>query len=205
METRLDLLKDSPELYYYKTDTHVNFNGAYKVYLHILDQVNARFGLKLVPIDLELSQKRCVLNVENFAYGDLLEPENLGALQISEEDRQDVYWTSPDLDFWYYKKTVELNAGFTFYDYKMKDVTSELGGQVLGWNLLRNHVMKFENRHNKSEFVTLIFYDSFLCTSLQLWGLTLSTTYFIKNKFDPYFVEMIKPDYVLEFRIERFL
>ena len=61
--------------------------------------------------------------------------------------------------------------------------------------------------HNtdKVKLRIIIFYDSFLLHVLPLYFSLFNDVYFIKNPYSNEIIEMIKPDYVIEFMVERFL
>jgi hypothetical protein len=51
----------------------------------------------------------------------------------------------------------------------------------------------------------LIFYDSFLLSTMSLYLELTSDVYMVKSTFNKSLVEHLNPDYVFEFRVERFL
>ena len=51
----------------------------------------------------------------------------------------------------------------------------------------------------------IFFYDSFMTFGIHLYLNLFKEIYFIKNIFDPNYINIIKPDYIFELRVERFL
>ena len=51
----------------------------------------------------------------------------------------------------------------------------------------------------------IIFYDSFLISTLYLYLKMFNEVYLIKTGYNPKFIKQLKPDYTFEFRVERFL
>ena len=51
----------------------------------------------------------------------------------------------------------------------------------------------------------LIFYDSFLLPMLSVYLNMCREVYMSKNSYSPELINVIQPDYIFEFRVERFL
>jgi hypothetical protein len=69
--------------------------------------------------------------------------------------------------------------------------------------MLSNYILYVKNSEKKYKIV--IFFDSFLASSLQLYIPLFNEIYLIKTCFDISLINLINPDYVFEFRCERFL
>lgn len=188
---------------YYKTDTHMNFYGAYKCYLYIVNQLNNLFNIDISGIDINIEKKECTLSELGVGIGDLTWEINLGNQIL--DNRLDNYYYTNDISNIYMTYKITDNSNIRIINPSLKDITSTLKDTIIGWELLSNNILYFNNTTSPRKFKTLIFYDSFLLSTLNLWMNTLSETYFIKSSFNPLIVNIIKPDYIFEFRVERFL
>ena len=75
--------------------------------------------------------------------------------------------------------------------------------QRLEWPIISNYILYVKNKDKKYKVV--MFYDSFLISTLQLYIPLFNEIYLIKSIFDIDKIKTIQPDYVVEFRCERFL
>ena len=75
---------------------------------------------------------------------------------------------------------------------------------VLSWDILSNYILYQKNISN-NKFKVLIFYDSFLTSLLSLYLELFEEVYMSKSVYDNTIINTINPDYVFEFRVERFL
>jgi hypothetical protein len=72
------------------------------------------------------------------------------------------------------------------------------------WNIVSKYILYQKNITNNNLKV-IIFYDSLLLSSLSLYMELFETVYMIKDIYNNEIINIIKPDYVFEFRVERFL
>ena len=73
------------------------------------------------------------------------------------------------------------------------------------WDIISKYIIYIKNENINPKIKVLIFYDSFLLHSLQLYFDLFYEIYFIKNVYNIETINLIKPDFVFEFRCERFL
>ena len=85
------------------------------------------------------------------------------------------------------------------------DVTNNHIGAIIVWDILSKYIIYKYNTNNSNNLSCVIFYDSFLTHAMQLYMGLFNKVFFIKDVFDIKIVTKINPDYVFEFRIERFL
>ena len=90
-------------------------------------------------------------------------------------------------------------------DYKLNDCTNDLLGQSLLWKIISKYILYKKNIESDNNFKVIIFYDSFLLQVLTLYMELFNEVYMIKNIYDNNLIELIKPDYVFQFCVERFL
>ena len=96
------------------------------------------------------------------------------------------------------------SSDLKIYDYNLNDNTSDLIGKLIDWEIISKYIFKQFNPDKK--FKVIIFYDSFLLIEIfSLYMEIFQEAYMIKNKYDNNLISIINPDYVFEFRIERFL
>ena len=198
---------------YYKTDTHINFLSAYYVNYYFIEKINIFFGMNINFRKLNISKKNICLLDLNMGIGDLLFKENIGNQVI--DNIVDTYYYNDDIPYFYTKYLIDNNEKI-IYDYtkiffvkiennKFVDYTTELVGNYVNWDIISKHIIFVENESIKNNNKILIFYDSFLLHSIQLYFNLFKYTFFSKTIFSEELVDTIKPDYIFEFRVERFL
>jgi hypothetical protein len=186
----------APHDSYYKTDTHINGKGSYLVYKYFIQYLRS---LHLDPPEkkLDLEKQTCVLTTLQKGIGDLTWPSNLGNVQL--DDPMDVFYVHESMLFQYHYK-IRADSLIRFLNDELQDVTESLVGQIVSWDIVRTHTIHVKNPGPR----ILIFFDSFLLQSLGLY-LDLFDVYFVKNVYSNDIIKRIQPEYVFEFRIERFL
>lgn len=200
-----EYLKDMDDVYY-KTDTHINFKGAYEVYKNSLKYFNKLFKLNIVSKDLVINKKYCEnLNSLNVGAGDLASKINCGDLILG--DITDSYYYSEQNLELYYKFTIknENIYNMKFYNYEFEDKTNELDNKLFTWEIVSNYIIITNNINALNDIKILIFYDSFLLSTLALYMETFKEIIFIKRPYNINFVNKFKTDYIIEFKVERFL
>ena len=195
-----DFLKDIDDCYY-KTDTHINLKGNYVIYLEFIKKFNANYGLNLIAKNINL---QVMMNIElsslNLGIGDLTWETNLGKQELTE--KKDNYYYSDDVEKFYMSYQIKNNK-YVFYDYSLSDKTNELVNKLVDWSIISKYIVYKKNTDKK--FKVIIFYDSFLLSILPLYMELFEEVYMVKNVYNNTLIDLIKPDYVLEFRVERFL
>ena len=193
---------------YYKTDTHMNLQGVYKIYKNTILYLNTQFKFNLSIKNIVLDSIETELGQLGIGIGDLTWDHNKGDLVL--DNINDIFYSSPDITPLYCKYKIQDQNIYNLQilDYELNNITHELNGEILSWvNVVSSkiiHTTLSENECN-NKLKVLIFYDSFLISTLSLWIETFHEVYLIKNTFDISFYNKIQPDLVLEFRVERFL
>lgn len=180
---------------YYKTDTHINGKGSYIVYQHVLKYMRS-LQLDAPEKTLEFEPQACVLQTLPYALGDLTWPSNLGTVTL--DDQMDVFYRNESMLFAYH--SIITDSRIRFLTPSLQDVTTTLEGKMVTWDIVSTHIIHVQNPGPR----ILIFYDSFLFQSLALY-FDLFDMYFVKTMYSNDTIKAIQPDYVFEFRIERFL
>jgi len=196
-----EILKDEIDIYY-KTDVHINLKGNYLVYKYFINLINSKFNLNIIPKEISLEVNECVLNSLPYGIGDLTWPTNLGDQHL--ENKLDNFYFNDELTWFYCKYLIQNDSEIRFLDYKLNDNTSKLEGQIAAWNIISENIL-YKKNPDKVPMKIIIFYDSFLLHILPLYFDLFNEIYFIKNFYIKELVELINPDYVFEFRVERFL
>ena len=190
---------------YYKTDTHINFKGAYSVYLEFIKKVNNIYNLGLIAKQINMSVTNNVeLSHLNLGIGDLTWPQNLGELKLTYQPTDDYYYSKDIIEF-YIQYKINTNSSIRFLDYNLKDNTIKLNDRIVDWKIISEYIIYTTNVNITNKKSIVIFYDSFLVGSLPLYFELFYKVWFIKSVYDIKLVSLIKPDYVFEFRVERFL
>ena len=204
MHDLYDILKDEKDVYY-KTDTHINLKGNYIAYKYFIETINQQYNLQLIPKKLNLTVKSCKLSELQLGVGDLTWTQNLGdQVLVNAEDN---YYYSDELPSFYCVHVIKNEEGLRFLDYNLNDKTLLLEDKVVSWDILSNYIIckKNNDKNKKNNLKVLIFYDSFLAQNLSLYFDIFNKTYFVKNIYSNELINLIKPNLVFEFRIERFL
>jgi hypothetical protein len=187
---------------YYKTDTHINNKGGLIMYNNFIDKINNLFGLTIVKQEYTLNAIECKSLCElGIGIGDLAWPSNLGNQTLS--STYDVFYTINNTEQLYCKYIFTPESYIRLLNNNCIDETLKNLNKVLEWNIISNYILYVKNKDKKYKVV--IFYDSFLISTLQLYIPLFHEIFFIKSIFDIEKINIIKPDYVFEFRCERFL
>ena len=197
-----EVLKGLPDTYY-KTDTHINFRGAYLVYCDWIRHVNQRFSLCLpVPNHTVVGTEVQSLSELNVGIGDLTWDSNRGSIVI--ERMSDLYFRSDTVEFPYMTYTITRDGPIRLLLPTLEDVTNTRIGATLDWAIVSACIL-FKRNTGAVSKRAVIFYDSFLLSTMSLYMNLFNETYMVKNIYDPSLVKKINPDFVFEFRVERFL
>ena len=190
---------------YYKTDTHINLKGNYIIYQKFINKINQLFDLNMNPRNINILHKSCQLSTLDQGIGDLTWSTNLGDQQL--ESTLDNYYFTNDFERFYNKYVIKNDKEIRFLNYELVDETEilENKNEFAHWNIISKYVIYKKNIDNVSKNKIIIFYDSFLLNILPLYLELFYEIYMIKQVYDSKFINLIKPDYVFEFRAERFL
>ena len=190
---------------YYKTDTHINNNGALLMYYSFIEKINELFNFNISKKNYTLTKE----NVESLSnlqlgIGDLTWKLNLGNQIL--DSTKDTYYKINGSSQLYIKYSFSENSDIRLLlkkDNVFVDKTNEHIGTILDWNKLSTYIL-FKKNINLTHKV-IIFYDSFLCSTLHLYIELFYEVYCIKSIYNENIINLIKPDYIFEFRVERFL
>jgi len=201
-----NLLKDEENIFY-KTDTHINNKGSLVIYYHFIDKINELFALNITKQVYELKKIECESLVEmNLAIGDLTWSFNLGDQSLS--CIRDTFYEIVDNPQLYIKYIFNDNKDIVLFNYDdniLIDETMLYINKILDWHILSKYILFKNNNKNTENKTVVFFYDSFLCSSMHLYINLFTNVYFVKSIFNPKIIDLINPDYVFEFRCERFL
>jgi hypothetical protein len=193
-----DILKniDNP---YYKTDTHINLNGAYIIYINFIEKINLHYNLEIPVKDIKIKSKNVILSELNIGLGDLTWESNRGNQEL--DNILDTYYYSDELIQIYCQKN---NQDIVFYDKNLINKSHELIDKIIEWNIISDHILYKKNNNTINKKV-IIFYDSFLLSTMSLYLMMFDEVYMIKDVYNTNIIDKINPDLIFEFRIERFL
>jgi len=197
-----DILKDSPDTYY-KTDTHINFKGGYTVYKEWVLYTNNLFSLNIPvkEVNVDYTEVPALSNL-NLGIGDLTWEINKGNQII--DDTTDRYFFSDSVRSIYMTHKITMDSDIRIMDDTLCDITSKYNETTIVWDIVSKHIFHKINPEGINKRV-LIFYDSFLLSTLSLYLDIFKETYMAKRIYDPELIERINPDLIFEFKVERFL
>lgn len=196
-----DVLKNEEDVYY-KTDTHINMKGSYVVYRYFIQELNRIFNMNIQPKELTLLSKHVNLMDLQIGIGDLLWEQNLGNQVV--DNCIDTFYYSSDVEYIYCKHTIQINDTLRVLNSNLIDQNHILIGSVIDWNILSNYIL-YQKNNTTNKMKVVIFYDSFLIALLRLYLDLFEEVYMIKDIYRKDIIHYLKPDYVFEFRVERFL
>ena len=188
---------------YYKTDTHINLKGNYHIYQEFINKLNKDYDLniKAKNIKLDVLNNIAIKNL-GVGIGDLTWPSNLGNQTLI--DVKDHYYYSDDVPQIYMKYIISIKNDIKFFNYNLTNITDELIDKIVGWEILSKFII-YKNNNKEQKIKVIIFYDSFLLSILSLYLELFNEVYMIKSLYNNDLINQIKPDYIFEFRVERFL
>ena len=197
-----EILKDEIDIYY-KTDTHINLKGNYIVYKYFIEIINSRLNLNIKSEIIDLNVKTCILKYLPYGIGDLTWEINLKNQLI--DDIEDNYYFSDKYIFYSNPNyIIKNNQNIYLLDYNLIDNTIYLENNIVSWDIVSKYII-YNKNNDKIPLKIIIFYDSFLLNILPLFFNLFNEIYFIKNIYSNEIINLIQPNYVFEFRVERFL
>jgi hypothetical protein len=209
-----EVLKNEPNIYY-KTDTHINMKGAYIVYKHFLNKINEIYNLHFEGEQIEMQSIECFLKdakLANNSLGDLLHVEILDEYllphQMKDENTMELFYYSNDIEYIYTNHIIQKDDTLRILNKEFEDKNEDLCGSIVDWHILSNYILyrnNGNNENNEKHYKVIIFYDSFLSSTLDLYLKLFKEVYMIKDVYSEKYIDHVKPDYVFEFRVERFL
>lgn len=200
-------LKDIDDTYY-KTDTHINNKGSLIIFNEFINKMNDIFeGLNINIIQYEYNKIEVEnLNSLGLGIGDLTWDLNLGDQIL--ESKKDNYYEIIGSEILYTRYKFNENSEIKtlqYIDNSIIDKTIDNYDKILDWHIISHYILFKQNSNIDNKLKVVIFYDSFLCLALQLYMNLFYEVYFIKSIFDINIINFINPDYIFEFRVERFL
>lgn len=190
---------------YYKTDTHINLNGGYTVYMSTIKHINKLFKLNLKIKECKITQKCDIKLVDlNLGLGDLTWKSNCGNQKLA--NILDTLYVSSDINQIYMAnfKNITPLYNIKFCDYNLNNVAIDQSTNI-DWNIISKYIITTDYLLSANNIKVVIFYDSFLLSTLSLYIELFRNVILIKNTYSIDIINKIKPDYVFEFRCERFL
>jgi len=195
-----EYLKDETDVYY-KTDTHINLKGNYIIYKKFIEKVNELYLFNLNVEYINIEKKECILKNLCRGIGDLTWEINLGN-QLLNDVSDNYYYSNDILDFYIYY-IIKNENNIRFLDYTLKDNTALLENINTTWDIISKYIIYKKNK--TCNVKVLIFYDSFLLSILPLYFNLFNEVYLAKCIYNNDLINIINPEYVFEFRVERFL
>ena len=194
---------------FYKTDTHMNLKGCMHIYYAFVYKINQLFNLNVVSKEINLESKEVLsLSELNLGIGDLTWSNNLGNQELV--NTNDTYFFSNDFELLYCRYNLTLNSEINLLLFNnnsntFENITSSLNTQILTWEHLSKYILYKKNNNFENKIKVLIFYDSFLLSTMSLYLNMFNEVYMAKSIFDQNLINVVNPDYIFDFRVERFL
>ena len=189
---------------YYKTDSHINNKGALKVYKYFNKIISDMHDIILLEEDVILEEiKTNSLSLIGKGIGDLTWDSNKGSLVL--EDISDIYYKLPKKYDFYCTKYDNTEKDFQILTKNLENISLYYKNTSIDWNCISNNILYYNSNEAKINKKVLVFYDSFLLSSIGLYKNIFKEIYFIKTVYNNNYINKINPDYVFEFRVERFL
>lgn len=187
---------------YYKTDTHINNKGALKIYKNIINYLNKLFNV-IIKTDnyIIIENNVASLSKLNKGIGDLTWDINKGNLEVNTTDKY--YSIEPIIDF--YMSIYNDDNNYCILNYDLNDISKDWINKLIDWTCVSKNIFYKKNSHYSIKKKVLIFYDSFLLSTLKLYKDIFEELYLIKTIFNIDLINKINPDFIIEARVERFL
>jgi hypothetical protein len=201
-----DLFYDSTELFditdYDKTDTHINLKGMLKFYNKACKLISNKLNINIKTRVFDIKIKEVIGN------GDLIQGVNIGT-NIAKKTKEFFYYTDQEISIinsiYGKKKIYDKNNNIKLLDKNLKNISDNYDKKSLYWNDIKELIIYSKNENIYNNIKVVIFYDSFLASTINLYTELFNEVYMMKSIFNAKFIEYINPDFILEFRIERFL
>ena len=187
---------------YYKTDTHINNKGALKIYQNIIDYLNKLFNVIIKTDNYTINENNVAsLSKLNKGIGDLTWDINKGNLEVNTTDKY--YNIEPLVDF--YLSIYNNDSNYCILDYDLNNISKDWINKLIDWDCVSKNIFYKKNTDYIIKQKVLIFYDSFLLSSIKLYKDIFEEIYLAKTIFNIGLIDKIKPDFIIEARVERFL
>ena len=201
-----EILKNEDDIYY-KKDTHINLKGNYIIFNYFSDFCK-KININIPLIDINIIKHKYIENINSIiGVGDLTWNLNLGN-QILNDYSDSYYYDETNYEIIYNKTIIndKINLQLLHLENNiLLDNTIDNYGKLLDWNIISKYILYRKNNIYHNNLKILIFCDSFLLSIIHLFMNIFREIYFIKSIFDEKYINIIKPDFIFEFRVERFL
>jgi len=200
-----DIINEKNDLLYYKTDTHINLYGNIVIYKNFIKKIKELFDIDCETIDYQINKKEEILINLRYGLGDLTWEINAGNESLM--NMNDIYYYSDNIQMIYMSYIINSDDYIKLYKYEdctLIDKTLELDNNILVWEILSKYIL-YRKNENKIKKKVLIFYDSFLINMLKVYLELFDEVYMAKSILNLDLINSINPDYIFEFRVERFL
>ena len=197
-----EILKNEEDVYY-KTDTHINLKGSYIVFKNFIKKLNEFYNLNIYHKEINITNIKCNLLDLPYGIGDLLWPQNLGNQNVDE--KIDSFYYSEEISHIYMKYIIKSDKSLRILNRNLVDITDVLENKIVEWKIISTYILFNNNKFCLNKYKVIIFYDSFLLSTLSLYLELFEEVYMIKSVYENEIINLIKPDFVFEFRVERFL
>jgi len=188
---------------FYKTDSHMNLKGSLKIYYSFIETLKSLFKIDMEPKCINIEAKHVEnLGEVNLGIGDLTWKDNLGDQIL--QSVEDTFYSSPEVCPVYCKKVIKIDDSLRVLNYQLVDETSLFEDQVVSWSNIISPKILYQKNDGKKHRV-LIFYDSFLLSTISLYINMFEEVFLVKTNFNHELIKKINPNYIFEFRCERFL
>jgi len=186
---------------FYKTDTHTNQKGGIKTFMLLLSHLQDKFNVQF-NIDTSYEVSNVIsLSGLNIGLGDLTWKDNRGSLELDNID--DIYYKISGVELVIWAKYDTLREPYSILSYDLIDVSSLF--EIVTWDVLSNNILFKKNKNYTLKKKVVIFYDSYLTHTLNLYKNVFEEIYLIKSIFSIELITKINPDFIIEIRAERFL
>ena len=187
---------------YYKTDTHINNKGGLKIYNTIIDYLNKKFNVTITTNKYTITENKVAsLSELNKGIGDLTWEHNKGNLEVNTSDKY--YNIEPLVNF--YMSIYNIDDNYCIFDYNLNNISKDWVNKLIDWNCVSKNILYKKNTDYIIKQKVLIFYDSFLLHTINLYKDIFEEIYLVKTIFNIGIIDMIKPNFIIEARVERFL
>jgi hypothetical protein len=190
---------------YYKTDHHINTKGGYKMFKLIVQYLENIFQINLndnMHLELEETHVNSLSELHE-GLGDLTWETNKGDLILN--DISDTYYNIISFPKFYCNIYSNDDNIYSILDYNLTNISDRYYNQVITWDIINKHFLYKKNNIFKINKRVLIFYDSFMLSTINLYKNIFREIYLIKTVFNNNIIVQIKPDFIIECRVERFL
>lgn len=192
---------------YYKTDTHINIKGSYKVFKMVIQKLEEIFNVTINNfnnLQINSTQVQCLSEL-NEGVGDLTWDMNKGDLII--DNISDIYYSisNPSYTKFYLNIYLQDKDSYQILDIDLNDISSKYYNEKISWDIINIVYLYKKNILYKINKRVIIFYDSFLLAVINLYKDIFKEVFLVKEIFRNDIINKINPDFIIEFRVERFL